>query len=125
MDTLTNAGEQSSLDAPGFRHAAVGLRLYSSASVPVKAGTGIVQVATANGYAPITLTTSDWVYSVVSGVGRVTMVDKVWTASGGSIPNVAGAYVVDSSGNVLAWWERTPSSIPNGGTISASGLYVG
>lgn len=127
MNSLTNMGEKAGVYTGGIANVAAKLRLYTSDSVPAKDGTGFVEAPDGNGYAAggIAISLSDWTFSVVSGKGRVTLADKTWTASGGSISNVAGCYAVDASDNALAWWERPGTSAPAGQPITASGLFIG
>ena len=104
----------------------VSLRLYTSASTPQKDGSGFTEVASGNGYSAKTLNSGSYTLTVVSANVRATIADQVWTASGGQILNIGGAYLADADGNVLCWWERTSALTLNPGeTITADDLYIG
>lgn len=135
MNALTNTGERYALYGNGSSNGAIArlatkLKLYSSVSVPIKdgiEGTDFIEISGGNGYTTggLTISVADWTFSVVSGKGRIVLGDKSWTATGGSIANIAGAYITDASDNVLAWWERPTGSATSGTLITMSGLYVG
>lgn len=116
---------------------ATALLLYHSSSVPDKNGAygqigapsvDFFEVANGNGYTTggISIVVGDWTYSTPSASeSRITLGSEVWTASGGSISNIAGAMIIDGSGNVLAWWERsTVLTLGDGESLTVSGLYV-
>lgn len=129
-NSLTNKGEEYALKGDGSSDGGIArkgasLRLFSSATSPAKDGTGFTEIATGNGYAPISVTVSDWSYSVVSVNSRITCANKVWTASGSGIANIAGIFLADSGGLPLAWWERSaPTSLDAGDTVTAQGLVI-
>lgn len=129
-NSLTNLGEEYGLIGDGSGDGSVArkgatLRLYDNTSTPAKDGTGFVEVATGNGYAAKAISVSDWAFSVLGGNGRIQLADQTWTASGGNIANIAGAYLADSGGNVLAWWERPSAvTIAPGDTITADDLTI-
>ncbi len=131
--SLTNLGEQYALYGTatpngGLANLIAAIRLYDSTSTPAKAGTGFNQVAAANGY-PVggyTTTRGNWTYSVAAGLGGIVRADLVLAASGGSIPNIAGAYAVDASNNVLCWWERSsPITLASGESLTFDDLTIG
>ena len=135
VNVLTNLGEQIMLmgNAPvtptdgGLARLAVAVRLFKSTSVPNKDGTGFVEVDNGNGYVSggQAVVLGNWTFSVVVTNGQIQLVDKSWTAVGGNISNVAGAYLVDAGGNALAWWERTtPVTLLPGDTITLDDLIV-
>lgn len=112
----------------GLARLAAFVKLYDSSSTPNKNGTGFNEVANGNGYTTggIAISLSDWTLGSNGSDRKITLANKVWTASGGQILNVAGAYLTDASGNVLGWWERSPAATLNpGDTLTLSGLTVG
>lgn len=132
-NSLANKGEEYSLFGDGvsdgsIARKATNLLLFDSTSVPLKDGTGFVEVANGNGYVAGTgkaITVANWTYSVVSQNGQIVLADQVWTASGGNITNILGAYIVDGSANPLAWWERTSAvTLTPGDTLTADNLTV-
>lgn len=106
------------------------LRLYTSDSSPGEGGDGFVEVPEGNGYSTggyeLASDGSDWDLSEVSGVWRATLVsDHYWTASGGAIENIAGMYITDDAGSVLAWWGRSePVTLQQEDTLRVSGVFV-
>lgn len=128
MNSLHNTGETAALAA--IKTAATKIRLYTGASVPAKngiEGAAFIEVANGNGYTTggQTIASGDWTSATIGGTVRITLKDITWSAVGGNISDVAGAYIVNSGGAVLAWWERTPETALNGGTVKATGLYIG
>jgi hypothetical protein len=130
-NSLTSLGQDYALKGDGADGAlarlATALRLYDSTSVPVWAGTGFVEVANANGYTTggISIGVADWTLATDSGNRKMTLGNQVWTAAGGSIADILGAYLTDAGGNVLAWWERPSAiTIASGDTFTATGLYI-
>jgi len=131
-NSLTNKGEEYALFGDGvgdgsIARLATALQLFDSTSVPLKDGTGFVEVANGNGYVTggIPIGVSDWTFSVVSMNGQIVLDDQVWTASGGNIANILGAYLVDTGGNALAWWERTSAvTLTPGDTLTADDLTI-
>jgi hypothetical protein len=135
MNALTNLGEQvatmgNDTVTPtdgSIARSAKHVKLYTSASVPSKAGTGFVEVANGNGYTTggQAIAVSDFTFSVVGSNGQIKLADKVWTASGGNIADIAGAYMTDVSGNVLAWWARaTPVTLTPGDSLTLDDLTI-
>ena len=138
-NSLTNYGQQVALfsdksrtvgsvtNAGGVANLGTALKLYTSASTPVVAGTGFTEVANGNGYVTggKALTTSSFTLSIVTDAAQVQISDQTWTASGGSIANIGGVYLTDASGNVLAWWERsTALTLADGDSMVADDLTV-
>ncbi len=130
-NSLTYAGQDAAFYGGtgdgGFARTATKLKLYTSASTPAKDGTGFTEVANGNGYLTngIAITRSDWTAETDSLNRRIRLANKVWTASGGSIANIAGAYVTDAADNVLAWFERSsPITIASGDTFTADTLFI-
>ena len=129
---LTNKGQEYLLHGTatpngGLTNLATAVRLYDNTSVPNKNGSGFVQVASGNGY-PVggtLITRASWALALNLGDQRITLADIVLTASGGNIPNIAGAYFVDAGGLVLAWWERGSSlTLGPGETLTLDDLSV-
>lgn len=114
----------SETNVGGFSKLALRLRLYTSASTPAKTGGTFVE-ATGGGYAAKTITDADWVAATVSGNVQIQLNDQTWTATGGSIANIAGAYATDTDGNVMGWWERSSAvTLADGDSITADDLIV-
>lgn len=110
----------------GFSKVAARLKLYTSASTPSKSvGLAAFTEASGGGYAAKTIAEGDWTASLSSGNYQIQLADQTWTATGGSIANVAGAYITDASGNVMAWFERGSTvTINDGEDITADDLIV-
>jgi len=124
-NNTTNLGQRIALGVEagagdGIVGIATSLRLYTSSSTPSKDGTGFVEVPDGNGYSTggIAISESDWVSSLDGGNEQVVLkpggVDPQFQASGGTIANVAGAYIADGSGNVLAWFPRPGGAVSIG-----------
>ena len=138
-NSLTNYGQQVALfsdksrsvgavtNAGGVANLGTNLKLYTSASTPNVDGTGFTEVANGNGYVTggKALTTSSFTLSIVTSAAQVQIADQTWTASGGSIATIGGVYLTDSSGNTLAWWERsTALTLASGDSMVADDLTV-
>ena len=130
-NSLTLKGQEYMLHGTssdgGFSRLATKLKLYTSASTPAKDGTGFTEVANGNGYTTggIAIVRANWTLELDSGNNRIRLANQVWTASGGSIANIAGVFATDASDNVLAWWERSsPITIASGDTFTADSLYI-
>lgn len=97
----------------GIANLATAVKLYASSSTPAKDGTGFTEVSNGNGYTTggNAITTSNWTFTNDGTNGNLQLADQTWTASGGNIANVLGAYITDTSGNVLAWWPRTAGAV--------------
>lgn len=111
----------------GFARLAARLRLYDSTSTPNINGTGFAEVANGNGYVTggVAITQAEWT-AETSGNRRIRLADKMWTAAGGSIANVSGAYITDAVGNVLAWFEEASAvTVLNGDTFTVQNLAIG
>lgn len=126
--SVTSLFRKSALEA--FISSAAYVRLYISSSDPDEDGTGFVEAPNGNGYESggyeLAEDGSDWSLQEVDGVWRATLIsDHYWTATGGSISNIAGLYVVNEDDNVLSWWERdSPITINPEDVIRISGVYV-
>jgi hypothetical protein len=140
-NSLTNKGQQYALaGADGIVRAGTKIKLYGNTSVPLKDGTGFVEVVNGNGYTtggvavtPYSaaipgsppVTSGDWTLSLDSGDIKVMLADKTWTAAVGSIPNIAGAYLTNAADEPLAWWERGSAiTISAGDSITLDDLFI-
>lgn len=108
---LTNKGQEIAVagaTAPtgGVANLAVALRLYDGTSLPTKSGVGFNQLVAGNGYPaggwPISR--ADWTLTLSGGDRRITLAQRNLVAAG-PISLLAGAYIVNAAGEVLAWWE--------------------
>lgn len=100
------------------------LRLFTNATTPNKNNTGFTE-ASGGAYAAKSITVANWTTSLQGSNVESQLADQTWTASGGSIANVLGAYLTDTDGNVLAWWERsTAITLNDGDSITADDLIV-
>jgi len=109
----------------GFSRLATKLKLYKNTSTPAKDGTGFVQVVNGNGYTTggKTISRANWLY--LSGPSRITLDDQVWTAGGGTIPDIAGAYLTNAADEVMAWWARdTVLTLLDGESVTADDLTI-
>lgn len=134
-NSLTNLGEQVALmgddvatPADGaIARIATSVRLFKVGSVPNKDGTGFTEVDNGNGYTTggIAITFADWTFTIISTVGQIKLDDQIFTASGGNIADIQGAYITDSGGNVLGWWERSaPITLTSGDSLTLDDLTV-
>jgi len=116
--TTTNTG--------GIKKMAVELHLYTSASTPHKEHDSATWVeASGGGYAAKTGLAGSWTVQITSGNVEIQLVDQTWTASGGSIANVAGAFASDADDNPIAWWERSSAiTLNDGDSITADDLII-
>jgi hypothetical protein len=127
-NSLTHKAEEYMLTGNGadgsFARLATAVRLYTGASIPKKDGTGFTEVANGNGYVSggKAIAIGNWTYELA--LSRIVLDDQTWLASGGSIQNIAGAYIVDGSGNVLAWWERSLLTLAPGDSLKLDDLFV-
>lgn len=131
-NSLTNMGQQVALLGTatpngGIANLATKLKLMSGSSTPAVDGTGFVEVAAGNGYPSggWAITRGSWSGGLIGSNYAITLADQAVVASGGNIPNVAGAYITDVSGNVLAWWERSASTITPGDDVTIHDLTIG
>lgn len=131
-NNLTNWGEEVMLVGNGagdgsIARQATSVRLYTSASVPNKDGTGFTEVANGNGYTTggVAIALGNWTLSLAGSVNQIALtLDPSWTASGGSILNIAGAYIADGTPDVMAWWERTPLTLLDTETLTLDDLTI-
>lgn len=131
-NSFTNKGQEYMLHGTATPNGAISnlgtkLKLYDNTSVPAKDGTGFVEVANGFGYTTggVALTRSDYTMSLDAGNQKIVIANKVFTASGGSIANIAGAYLTDAGNLPLAWWERTTAiTIAAGDTLTCDTLTL-
>lgn len=111
----------------GIANLAAKLKLMSGASTPNVNGTGFTEVASGNGYPSggWAITRASWSLVTIGSSKGIQLANQPVVASGGNIPNVAGCWVEDASGNVLAWWERTASTIAPSDSVTITGLTIG
>ena len=133
-NSLTYKGEQAALKSltslGSIARLATAVRLFTGDSAPDKDGvvgppTGFIEVSNGNGYTAggNAITEANWTYSALNS--KMTLADQVWTASGGSIVNVRGAYIVDGSGHVLAWWELPAAiTLASGDSLTLDDLAI-
>jgi hypothetical protein len=127
-NSLTYKGEETMLKGDGadgsIARLAVAVRLMDGSSTPSRDGTGFVEVANGNGYVTggKAIVVGDWTYT--AQLSKIVLADQVWTAAGGTIPSIRGAYIVDSANNVLAWWERSLLTLQNGDDLTLDDLTV-
>ena len=127
-NSLTYKGEEHMLLGDGsdgsIARLATAIKLMKGTSVPARGGTGFVEVDNGNGYTTggQAVVIGDWTYD--QNLSQIVLKDFTWTASGGSIENIAGAYITDSGGNVLAWWERSLLTLGAGDTVRLDNLVV-
>ena len=91
--------------------------------------TDFVEVANGNGYTTggNAITQANWQYSDNAGAGpsETVLDDQTFTASGGPINNIKGAYLTDSGDLVMAWWERASAvTLSDGDSITLDDLTV-
>lgn len=129
-NSITNKGEEFALFGDGstgsIARLATAVKLFTNATTPLKDGSGFTEVTNGNGYTTggIAITVADWTFSVVGVNGQILLVDKVFTASGGSIVNIAGAYIAETGGDELAWWERTTITLSDGDSLTLDDLTI-
>lgn len=101
------------------------VKLFSSTSSPAKDGTGFTEVADGNGYTIGGKTISRANWSLAGPPTKVVLGNQAWTALGGSIANIAGAYLTNTAGDVLAWWALdTPITILEGESVTTSAIGI-
>lgn len=130
-NSLTNLGEQYMLQGNGagdgsFARLAAKVKLYLGTSVPDKDGTGFNEVPNGNGYVTggQAIVLADWTFSIVVTQGQIQLDDQTWTATGGNISNIAGAFVTNAANAVMAWWERTAFTLNNTETLTLDDLFI-
>lgn len=99
----------------GLGRVATKARLYLSTSTPnIDQTVGVWNEVVGGGYTARSITATDWTYT--PNPSRIVLTDIIWSLTG-SLSGVAGAYITDALGNVLAWWEKTPIVNPNAGDL--------
>ena len=132
-NSLTWKGEElmlKDLASPdgSIAYLATAVRLFKGDSAPDKDGTGFNEVADGNGYIAgvgLLIDENDWAYSDSNSKITLTLPDPTWTAGGGSIANVKGAYIVNVGGDILAWWELTAAlTLASGDKLTLADLTI-
>jgi hypothetical protein len=130
-NNLTNLGQEYCLlgtNTPngGIANLAAFIRLLAVGSVPDKNGSGFNQVAAGNGYPAggFAISRPNWTLVLQSGDNLIRLVDILITAAGGSIPNIAGAYIVNAGGLPLGWWERSALTLASGDSLLLDDLTI-
>lgn len=135
-NSLTNEGQQIALGkgaigvVEGIVIAALSIRLFTDATQPLKDGTGFTEVTNGNGYTTggLAITAANWSASLSGGDAQVVLDTSgpfQWTASGGTIANIKGAYIADTGARELAWWERSSAvTLNSADTITADDLTI-
>jgi len=127
-NSLTFRGERAMLLGDGadgsIARLAIKVRLMKGTSTPRKDGTGFIEVDDGNGYTAggKTIAPADWTYN--EALSKIVLADQTWTAVGGTISNIRGAYLTDSTGAVLAWWERSLLTLAAGDSLTLDDLEV-
>lgn len=115
------------VDQGGIAHIATKLKLYNTASTATKTmSSNVFTEPSGGGYTNKTISKANWTPSVGGG-GDTEMVlaNQTFTATGGSIDNVQGAFLTDPAGNEMAWWERSsPVTLALGDSITADTLTI-
>jgi hypothetical protein len=131
MPTITNKGQEYALLGDGSADGSIArkathVRLYVTGTVPDKAAGSATWVeASGGGYAAKAISVADWTLALEGTNQKITLADQIWVASGGAVANVAGAYITDTGGNVLAWFERaTPITIISGDQLTVTGIVL-
>jgi hypothetical protein len=130
-NSITNMGDEIALYGNAgdgsIARVATRLKLMLGTSTPNVNGTGFNQVPTGNGYPANgwAITRANWTAITLGGRRAVQLADHLLTVSGGSIANIAGAWIEDASGNVLAWWERPAVTLAPGDTLPIDDLILG
>jgi len=128
MGGVTYKGEEYALHGTSGNGAiarlATAVRLYRSTSAPGKTGLNFNEVANGCGYTTggHTISRASWTYSYPPS--RIMLADQTWTASGGCISDIAGAYLTDASGNALCWWTRSTITLNDGESITFDDLIL-
>lgn len=145
MPSLTNYGQQlgliddrravlgglssspAAVNQGGIAHIVTKLDLYDNTSTPGKnATTATFNTPGGGGYTGKTIAKVNWT-PALGGGGDTEMVlaNQTFTASGGAINNVAGAFIADPANNKVAWWERSSAvTLASGDSITADTLTI-
>lgn len=145
MPSLTNYGQQlgliddrravlgglssspAAVNQGGIAHIVTKIKLYDNTSSPGKnLGTATFVTPSGGGYSDKTIAKANWT-PALGGGGDTEMVlaNQTFTASGGSINNVSGAFITDPADNEVAWWERSSAvTLAVGDNITADTLTI-
>lgn len=115
------------VDQGGIAHIVTKIKLYDNTSTATKTmSSNVFNTPGGGGYADKTIAKANWTPSVGGG-GDVEMVlaNQTFTATGGSINNVQGAFITDPANNEVAWWERSSAvTLALGDSITADTLTI-
>ncbi len=90
----------------GAARIATRARLYLSTSTPnIDETVGVWHEVSGSGYAPRAITHTDWAYT--SNPSRIVLADIIWPFAG-NVNGIAGAFITDALGKVMAWWDKIP-----------------
>lgn len=130
------SGAGTSVGESGLAYAGTQIILMHSSSTPVvnpsdatygaigASGKDFFEVATGNGYTSggITIDETDWTYDAANN--RITLADQSWTASGGTIAGIAGAFIANAANQVLVYWTRDATTLADGATFTLDDLTI-
>lgn len=130
------SGGSTSAGESGIAFAATKIILMHSSSTPTSnptdatfgaigaGGKDFFEVATGNGYTAggNAIDETNWAYDAANG--RITLDDYTWTASGGTIAGIAGAFLANAADEVLGYWERTALTLADGESFTLDSLTI-
>ena len=147
VNSLTNYGQRialyqddrsaeghagSTTNTGGLLKLADRLHLYKTGTTLTKdrAGQTVVEASGATyaaktGLAGLEGSGGAWTVQLTSGNLEIQLTDQTWTASGGDIAGILGAYLTDANDNIIAWWERASEvTLNDGDSITADDLII-
>ncbi len=131
-NSFTNKGQELMLYGTATPNGSIAnlgtkLKLYDDTSTPNKNGTGFNEVTAGFGYSTggYPLLRADYTMSLDTGNEKIVIDNQVLTASGGTIADIAGAYLTNAADDALAWWERVSSvTLNDGDTLTLDTLTL-
>lgn len=147
MPSLTNYGQQlglyddnrtflagplagSTSGAGGMANLVTDLELYAQTASVLDKDASVLNLPApgGGGYTAFTSLTkgSSWVNpSAGSGDTQIVLNNLTFTATGNPINDVGGAFIADTDGNVVAYWERSsPITLATSDSITADQLTI-
>lgn len=106
------------------------LNTMTGADADATTASGVTEIAAGNGYSTgglsVALNSTDLAHSDDAANNRqdITMIDKAWTASGGSISAVGAALIVTEGGSDFVWAVLDfggTVTVTDGGTLTLTG----